>query len=51
MSAYLVTFAVALFLLILIDQAPLDDLRVALSRTIIVAFPASFSATAVDFIK
>ena len=50
-SAYLVTFFVALFLLILIDQAPLDDLRVALSRTIIVAFPASFSATAIDFVK
>ena len=45
------TFVVALFLLILIDQAPLDNIQLALSRTVIVAFPASFSATAVDFVK
>jgi len=50
-SAYLVTFAVAFLLLWLFDKAPLDDLRVALTRTILVAFPASFAATAVDFMK
>lgn len=38
-------------LLWLFDKAPMDDLRVALTRTVIVAFPASFAATAVDFMK
>ena len=42
LSAYLATFAVALFLLVLIGQAPLDDLRLTLARTVLVAFPASF---------
>ena len=50
-SAYLVTFLVALLLLILFDKAPLDDLSVTFTRTILVAFPASFAATAVDYIK
>jgi uncharacterized membrane protein len=51
LSAYLVTFAVSFLLLWLFDKAPMDDLRVALTRTVIVAFPASFAATAVDFMK
>lgn len=50
-SAYVVTFLVALLLLFLFDKAPLDDLRLTLTRTIIVAFPSSFAATAVDFMK
>jgi uncharacterized membrane protein len=50
-SSYVVTFLVALLLLILFDKAPLDDLRVTFTRTILVAFPASFAATAVDYIK
>ena len=50
-AAYIVTFCVALFLMILVDKAPLDDLWLTFSRTVIVAFPASFSATAVDFVK
>ena len=50
-SAYLVTFAVSFLLLWLFDQAPLDNLGVAFTRTILVAFPASFAATAVDFMK
>jgi len=50
-SSYVVTFLVALFFLFLFDKAPLDDLRVTFTRTILVAFPASFAATAVDFIK
>lgn len=50
-SAYLLTFLVSLLLLILFDRAPLDDLRLTLTRTVIVAFPASFAATAVDFIR
>ena len=50
-SAYLVTFLVALLLLFLFDKAPPDNLRATFIRTILVAFPASFAATAVDFIK
>jgi len=50
-SAYVVTFLVSLLLLFLFDKAPLDDLRVTLTRTILVAFPASFAATTVDFMK
>lgn len=51
LSAYLVTFMVAWLLLFLFGQAPLDDLRVTLTRTIIVSFPASFAATAMDFLR
>lgn len=51
LSAYLVTFFVAFLLLFMFDKAPLDDLGLTLTRTIIVAFPASFAATAVDFMK
>jgi len=51
LSAYVVTFMVALLLLFLFDKAPLDDLRVALTRTVLVAFPASFAASAMDFLK
>jgi uncharacterized membrane protein len=51
LSAYVVTFLVALLILILFDKAPPDQLGVTLTRTIIVAFPSSFAATAVDFIK
>ena len=50
-SAYVVTFLVALLLLFLFGKAPLDNLRLTLTRTIIVAFPSSFAATAVDFMK
>ena len=50
-SAYLVTFCVAFLLLFLFEKAPLNDLRVTLTRTIIVAFPAAFAATAVDFMN
>ena len=51
LSAYLLTFLVAFLLLFLFDKAPLDDLGTTLTRTIIVAFPSAFAATAVDFIK
>jgi hypothetical protein len=34
-----------------VRKTPIDDLKLTLTRTIIVAFPASFAATAVDFIK
>jgi uncharacterized membrane protein len=50
-SAYLLTFSVSFLLLFLFDKAPLDNLKVTLTRTILVAFPASFAATAVDFIR
>ena len=50
-AAYAATFCVALFLMILVDKAPLDDIQLTLSRVVIVAFPASFSATVVDFVK
>jgi len=45
------TLLVALLLLFLFDKAPPDDLRVTFKRTMLVVFPASFAATAVDFIK
>lgn len=50
-SAYRVTFLVSLLLLALFDKAPLDDLGLAFKRAVLVAFPASFAATAVDFMK
>ena len=49
-STYIITFLVSLALLALFDKAPLDDLGVMLTRAVIVAFPASFAATAVDMI-
>jgi len=49
--AYLVTFLVSLVLLMLVDKAPLSDPGLVLSRTVIVAFPAAFAATAVDFMN
>ena len=50
-ASYLTTLAVAMLLLILIDKGPLDDLPLALRRAVLIAFPASFAATAVDYIK
>ena len=50
-AAYVVTFVVSFLLLFLFDKAPLDDLRLTVTRKILVAFPASFAATAVDFMK
>lgn len=49
--AYGLTFAVALVLLVLFDKAPMDDLALAFRRTVLVAFPAAFAATAVDFMR
>jgi len=51
LSAYLVTFLVAFLLLFLFDKAPMDDLQLTLTRTVLVAFPASFAPTAFDFMK
>ena len=49
--AYSVTLVVCLGILMLIDKGPLDDLALALKRAIIIALPASFAATAVDYMK
>lgn len=51
LSAYIVTFLVALFILFLFDQAHLDDLKTSFTRTVVVALPASFSATVMDFVR
>lgn len=50
-ASYLTTLAVAMLLLILIDKGPFDDLALGLKRAVLIAFPASFAATAVDYIK
>jgi uncharacterized membrane protein len=50
-TSYLLALTVAMVLLILIDKGPLDDLQLALRRAVLIAFPASFAATAVDYIK
>jgi len=49
--SYLTTLAVAMVLLTLIEKGPFDDLQLALRRAALIAFPASFAATAVDYIK
>ena len=51
LSTYVITLCVAFLLLSLFGKAPLDDLPLALTRTVIVALPASYSATAVDYFK
>ena len=48
---YVVTLTVAMLLLVLIDKGPLDGYLLALKRAVLIAFPASFAATAVDYIK
>jgi uncharacterized membrane protein len=52
LSGYLVTLTIAALILFLIDKLPLfDDPGVALRRMVLVAFPATFSATVVDSLK
>jgi uncharacterized membrane protein len=52
LTVYFVTLAVVAATLFVIGKLPLaGELLVALKRTIIVAFPASFAATAVDSIN
>lgn len=49
LTVYLVTLAAVAATLFVIGKLPLNsDFMVAVKRTIIVAFPASFAATAVD---
>jgi uncharacterized membrane protein len=47
-SIYLVTLLVSAGVLLVLDKFPLDDIEVAIGRTVVVAFPASFAATIVD---
>ena len=49
--AYTLTLLVAFLLLVLIDKGPLDDPLLALKRAVLIAFPGSLAATAVDYIK
>lgn len=51
MAAYLVTLTVAMLLLILIGKGPGADGVFALKRAVLIAFPASFAATVVDYVK
>ncbi len=48
---YTMTFLVAMGLLILIDKGPLDGALLAVKRAILIAFPASFAAASVDYLK
>ena len=49
LTVYVVTLLVSAATLFVLDKLPLSsDILVAIKRTIIVAFPASFAATAVD---
>ena len=49
LTVYIVTLLVAATILFVMDKLPLlSDTTVAVKRVIIVAFPASFAATAVD---
>jgi len=49
MAVYLVTLVVCAGILLMLDRLPvLTDLSTAINRTVLVAFPASFSATVVD---
>ena len=50
-AAYGVALLVALLLLTLFDMGPLEDPILALRRAVIIAFPASFAAISVDYIR
>ena len=52
LSSYSLTLAVAATILLLVNKLPLfEDPGVAIRRAILVAFPATFSATVVDSLK
>ena len=50
-AAYTVALLVSLSLLALFDMGPLEDPVLALRRAVIIAFPASFAAITVDYIR
>ena len=51
LCAYLTTFLVAFFLLLLLAQGSLDEPFALCKRAVLVAFPASFAAATFDYIK
>ena len=50
-AAYGIAFLVALVLLTMIDKGPFDDPVLALKRAVLIAFPASFAAISIDYIR
>jgi uncharacterized membrane protein len=50
-ASYSIALLTALLLLELFDKGLIDDPVVALKRAVIIALPASFAATAVDYIR
>jgi uncharacterized membrane protein len=44
-------YTVTMNLLILIDKGPLDGALLAVKRAVLIAFPASFAAASVDYLK
>jgi uncharacterized membrane protein len=50
-AGYFIAIAASLLLLALIDKGLIDDPVLALKRAVIIALPASFAATAVDYIR
>lgn len=48
---YAIAFAAALIMLSLVDKGPIYDPILAMRRAVIIALPASFAATAMDYIR
>ena len=48
---YLLTLAISALMLLSLDKLPFDEPIVALKRTILVAFPASFAGTVIDSLE
>jgi uncharacterized membrane protein len=51
LASYAAALLVALVLLTMFDMGPLQDPMLALRRAVIIAFPASFAAISVDYIR
>lgn len=51
LCAYLTTFLVAFFLLLLLAQGSFDEPFALCKRAVLVAFPASFAAATFDYMK
>ena len=51
LASYTAALLVALVLLAMFDMGPLQDPMLALRRAVIIAFPASFAAISVDYIR
>ena len=50
-AAYAIALATSVGLLLLIDKAPADDIALTLRRAVLVAWPATLSATTIDWLK